>query len=102
MNPDLIVWPEASTPYALNQDSAWVEELSSQTQTPLLIGAVLREMTIQFIIPFQKFFRKLVCKNNWYAKRILVPFGEYVPFPFKWIPGVRKLVGPVGSFKEGK
>ena len=27
MKPDLIVWPEASTPYALNKDAAWVEEL---------------------------------------------------------------------------
>ena len=100
MNPDLIVWPEASTPYALNQDSAWVEELSSQTQTPLLIGAVWKgedsiHNTISEVLP------EAGVQDNWYAKRVLVPFGEYVPFPFKWIPGVRKLVGPVGSFKEG-
>lgn len=100
MNPDLIVWPEASTPYALNKDSAWVEELSTQTKTPLLIGAVLKDddlihNTIAEIHPENGF------KDNWYAKRVLVPFGEYVPFPFKWIPGLRKLVGPVGSFKKG-
>jgi apolipoprotein N-acyltransferase len=100
MNPDLIVWPEASTPYPLNKDSAWVEQLSRQTQTPLLIGAVLKgydsiHNTIAEILPDTGF------KDNWYAKRVLVPFGEYVPFPFKWIPGLRKLVGPVGSFKKG-
>lgn len=101
MNPDFIVWPEASTPYALNQDSAWVEGLATQSKTPLLIGAVLRDAdsiynTISEILPDTGF------ENNWYAKRILVPFGEYVPFPFKWIPGLRKLVGPIGSFKEGQ
>ena len=101
LNPDFIVWPEASTPYALNQDSAWVEGLATQSKTPLLIGAVLRDAdsiynTISEILPDTGF------ENNWYAKRILVPFGEYVPFPFKWIPGLRKLVGPIGSFKEGQ
>ncbi|MBT3668046.1 MAG: apolipoprotein N-acyltransferase [Opitutae bacterium] len=100
MNPDFIVWPEASTPYALNKDTAWVEQLADETQTPLLIGAVLKDAdsiynTISEILPKSGF------KNNWYAKRILVPFGEYVPFPFKWIPGLRKLVGPVGSFEKG-
>ena len=100
MNPDLIVWPEASTPYALNKDTAWVEKLASETKTPLLIGAVLKDAdsiynTISEILPETGFM------NNWYAKRILVPFGEYVPFPFKWIPGLRKLVGPVGSFQKG-
>ncbi len=100
MNPDVIVWPEASTPHALNKDSPWVEDLSRQTKTPLLIGAVLKGEdaiynTISEILPQTGF------ADNWYAKRVLVPFGEYVPFPFKWIPGLRKLVGPVGSFQEG-
>jgi apolipoprotein N-acyltransferase len=100
MNPDLIIWPEASTPYALNKDTAWVEQLASETQTPLLIGAVLKDTdsifnTISEILPQAGF------QDNWYAKRTLVPFGEYVPFPFKWIPGLRKLVGPVGSFEKG-
>ena len=40
--------------------------------------------------------------SQWYAKRILVPFGEYVPFPFRWIPGLRRLVGPVGNFTSGE
>ena len=32
----------------------------------------------------------------------MVPFGEYVPFPFRWIPGLRRLVGPVGNFTSGE
>ena len=100
MEPDLILWPEASTPYALNKDKLWVEELSKKTSTPLLVGSVLRDggavyNTISEILPNSGF------QNNWYAKRTLVPFGEYVPFPFKWIPGLQKMVGPVGNFQSG-
>lgn len=100
MKPDLIVWPEASTPYALNKDSTWVEELVKQASIPLLIGAVLKEKesiynTISEVLPDSGF------KDNSYAKRVLVPFGEYIPFPFTFVPGLRKIVGPVGSFKKG-
>ena len=40
--------------------------------------------------------------EEWYAKQILVPFGEYVPLPFSLIPGVTRMVGPVGSFTSGQ
>ena len=38
---------------------------------------------------------------EWYAKQVLVPFGEYVPWPFHWVPGLKKMVGPVGNFSAG-
>jgi apolipoprotein N-acyltransferase len=100
MEPDLIVWPEASTPYALNLDPLWVEELARESGIPMLIGAVVKEEgssfnTISKVLPGEGVF------PEWYAKRVLVPFGEYVPFPFRWLPGLRKLVGPVGNFGEG-
>jgi len=101
MKPELIVWPEASTPYALNKDHKWVEELSTNTSTPMLIGAVLKNEesitnTISEILPDSGF------ENNFYAKRVLVPFGEYIPFPFKYFTEIRKLVGPVGNFDKGE
>ena len=37
MEPDLILWPEASTPYALNKDKLWVEELSKKHQLRYLL-----------------------------------------------------------------
>ena len=100
-NPDLIVWPEASTPYPVNLDPLWVEDLVRETGIPMLIGAVVREEgqafnTISLVTPENG------VSPEWYAKRILVPFGEYVPFPFRWIPGLRKLVGPIGTFGEGE
>lgn len=100
MKPDLIVWPEASTPYPLNNDPVWVESLARKAMVPILLGAVLKKQeliynTISEVLPNGGF------ENDYYAKRVLVPFGEYIPFPFKFVPGLRKLVGPVGSFKKG-
>ena len=40
-------------------------------------------------------------QSEWYAKQVLVPFGEYIPWPFSLIPGIKKMVGPVGSFSAG-
>ncbi len=100
LRPDLILWPEASTPYALNLDRAWVEQLSKKIGIPLLVGSVIQEdeasyNSMVYVDP-QKGMNP-----EWYAKQILVPFGEYVPFPFSLLPGLRKLVGPVGNFSPG-
>ncbi len=100
MKPDLIVWPEAATPYALNKDKIWVEELAKKTSVPMLIGSVLREGGLIYNT-ISEVLVKSGFNDNWYSKRTLVPFGEYVPFPFKWVAGLRKLVGPVGNFESG-
>ena len=41
-------------------------------------------------------------QKEWYAKQVLVPFGEHVPFPFRMIPGLSHLVGPTGNFTVGR
>ena len=88
-------------PYPVNLDPLWIEDLVRETGIPMLIGAVVKEEeqsfnTISMVSP------KEGVSPEWYAKRTLVPFGEYVPFPFRLIPGLRKLVGPIGTFGEGK
>jgi len=100
--PDLIFWPEASTPYAVTEDKAWVESISKRTNIPLLVGAVAKS-------PSKTSSYNAVClvdpdqglDSGFYAKRILVPFGEYVPDALAWFPGLDKLVGPTGSFEAG-
>lgn len=101
LKPDLIIWPEASSPYPLNLDRLWAEELSKETQTPILAGSVIREKdtsynAMVYLDP------QSGMDSRWYAKQVLVPFGEYVPNPFAYIPGFRKLVGPVGNFLAGE
>lgn len=100
LNPDLIIWPEASTPYAVNLDRQWVENLAKDANCTLLIGAVVKEgdfsyNTISEVSPDSGL------NPERYDKQVLVPFGEYVPYPFRWIPGLSKLVGPVGNFSSG-
>ena len=48
LNPDLIVWPEASTPYPINLDRNWVENLCKDTGIPILAGAIIREEEISY------------------------------------------------------
>ena len=94
LSPDLIVWPEASTPYPVNLDRAWVEKLSKDIDIPILAGAIIREEDLSYnsVVMIDP---KEGLESEWYT-RTLVPFGEYVPFSF--VPGLSRLVGPVGNF----
>ena len=101
MKPDLIVWPEASTPYPVNLDRGWVESLSKDIDIPILAGAIVREEDFSYNSVVMISPEKGL-EPEWYAKRTLVPFGEYVPLPFSFIPGLSRMVGPVGNFTSGK
>ncbi|MDG1138740.1 MAG: apolipoprotein N-acyltransferase [Opitutales bacterium] len=100
MSPDFVVWPEASTPYALNLDSNWVKELVEETNTTLLLGAVVKEDFYSYNT-VAKVSPKHGIDPLWYAKRKLVPFGEYIPFPFNFFSALTRFVGPVGNFTSG-
>ena len=100
LQPDLIVWPEASTPYAVNEDREWVEKLVNEINIPLIIGAVIRGENGSYN-SVVKISPKDGLGEAIYTKQILVPFGEYVPTPFNLIPGLEKIVGPTGNFKKG-
>ncbi|MGC4074829.1 MAG: apolipoprotein N-acyltransferase [Nibricoccus sp.] len=85
--PDLIIWPEAVTPYAVKGNDAvrgWTESLVVKTGSPLLMGSVAIENAGQadehwtnaaFVID-----PVVGLQSSSYAKRHLVPFGEFVPF----------------------
>ena len=100
LDPDLIVWPEASTPYAVNLDRKWVEDLAKEANCTLMIGAVVKEGEFSYNTVSQVTLEGGLNPER-YDKQVLVPFGEYVPYPFKWMPGLSKLVGPIGNFSSG-
>ncbi|OUU42830.1 MAG: apolipoprotein N-acyltransferase [Verrucomicrobia bacterium TMED56] len=101
LSPDLIVWPEASTPYAVNLDRQWVEDLSKEVSAPILAGAIVKEPEASYNCVV-KINPDTGLDSKRYSKQILVPFGEFIPFPFNYIPGIKRLVGPVGEFSSGK
>ena len=98
LGPDLILWPESTTPYPLRGgDSSmarFVGQLSARTKVPMLVGADAIERpdsghenyyNAAFVVDPQ-----LGVQTAYYAKRRLVQFGEYIP--------LRPIFGWIGKF----
>jgi apolipoprotein N-acyltransferase len=95
--PDVILWPEATTPWAVRGDDsvkAFVEHMAARAGAPLLLGSIAIEnagsgneqwLNGAFVVTPTKGLLP-----EYYAKRKLVPFGEYVP--------LRPLLGWIGKF----
>jgi apolipoprotein N-acyltransferase len=105
--PSLILWPEAAAPGWLKGDpqfQALLERLVARAQTPVLLGGVAFE---QAGTPQEKGYNgafvvtpDLGLQTAYYAKRHLVPFGEYVPFR-SLFPRLAKVVPIGGDFQAG-
>jgi apolipoprotein N-acyltransferase len=79
VRPDFILWPEAALPLALNnyRYTQLLTELAQGTQTTLVIGTINKHAegyTNGVAVVTSSGIQSPV-----YAKRHLVPFGEYVP-----------------------
>lgn len=100
--PDLIIWPEAVTPLAVRGDEsakAFVETLARRAGRPLLLGSIAVEGRGG---PDEAWFNGAFLATPsegvataYYAKRKLVPFGEYVPL--RPLLGWLEKVVPVGG-----
>ncbi|MBW8781068.1 MAG: apolipoprotein N-acyltransferase [Verrucomicrobia bacterium] len=97
--PDVILWPEATTPWAVkgNADTrAWVEHLAHAAGAPLVLGSIAIEPPARTGGEEDWFNSVFVIdpatglQPHSYAKRKLVPFGEFVP--------LRPLLGWLGKF----
>ncbi|HVU23205.1 MAG TPA: apolipoprotein N-acyltransferase [Opitutus sp.] len=97
LHPDLILWPEASTPWAVKGDNTvrdFVTYLAERAKTPMLIGSIAVEHPQA---PDEQWFNAAFVVDpttgvqaEYYAKRHLVPFGEYIP--------LRPLLGWLSKF----
>jgi apolipoprotein N-acyltransferase len=105
MQPEVVLWPEAVTPWpALGNDLMrdWIESVVDELGVPVLMGnlAVFREIPSWYNAAFVV-HPETGLDTEFYAKRKLVPFGEFVPLR-SWLPFIDKLV-PVGDdFQRGR
>ncbi len=96
-----VVWPEASTPFFLNRDSALSEpmrRLAAETHTPLVIGT--DEADGDKIFNAASTILADGRPGASYSKIHLVPFGEYVPLK-KILFFIGPLVQAVSDFTPG-
>jgi apolipoprotein N-acyltransferase len=100
-NPDLIIWPEAAVPVALEEGSDFYDKLKSLAQelkVSLVLGAVTSKDDIYHNSAL--LFSREGNILNRYDKLHLVPFGEYIPLK-KALPFLETVV-PIGDITAGK
>lgn len=99
---DVILWPEAATPWPIMgtpQMEARVARLVNEIGRPILMGNLAEDAVTgawsngAFLVE-----PGAGLSEQWYAKRELVPFGEYVP---PYLSFIDKVVPVGGSFLPG-
>lgn len=103
--PDLILWPEASTPLPAPgspRGEAWLNGIVAEGGVPLVMGNLAVQPgpdgeaqwfnAVVFVDPVDGVSPEFV------AKRKLVPFGEAMP---AWLPFLDKLIPTEASFTPG-
>lgn len=105
---ELVLWPETVLPYALNYRTdlqAFLSGLAKECQITLAVGSFYRAESgeeynaLYFIDPDG------TIREEYYAKRHLVPFGEYVPMEqliAALIPPLAELSDLAGDLTAGE
>jgi len=79
---ELIVWPETAFPYRLNNSGMmknYVSSLAQECDVTLIVGALYEDDEERVYNAVYMVSPDGVISDTVYAKRHLVPFGEYVP-----------------------
>jgi len=105
-HPDLIVWPEAPSPFLENDPrfQKTIAAIAQSHQAPLIIGGLGADYS-QDQQQWMDYNAAMVFAPDGnrvgrYEKIHLVPFGEYIPFQ-QYLTFAHKLTGRVSSFTRG-
>ena len=104
---DLLIWPEAATPFFFEKELAYQTVVLStlrDNQTPLLFGSPTLRFEPDgspYLLNSAYMLSPEKLLTGQYAKRHLVPFGEYVPLK-SLLFFLEKLVVGIGDFKPGQ
>lgn len=97
---DLVVFPEACLPGVLNYDryiNEFLADIKKEMGSPVLLGsAVFRRRNLYNTV----LLLDLHGKEQFYLKRKLVPFGEFVPFR-KFLSSFINVLNEIGGFTPG-
>lgn len=77
---DLIIWPEAAIPLTMQEAAGFInslDEKAQKTKTQLILGIPVQAINGT---DYHNAIIMLGKDRGIYLKRLLVPFGEYVPF----------------------
>lgn len=101
---DLVLWPEAAAPWPVvgyPMMTERVRQLAEEIEKPILMGGLIFEREDDLWFNGVALFDPTSgLSGEVYKKRMLVPFGEYVPAPFDGI--AEKFVPLEGSFAPGE
>lgn len=103
LEPDLILWPESVTPFPIDGNDSvrrWTESLASEAGVPILMGNLARKDDGGWANIACVVYPEAGYNDAYYAKRRLLPFGEFMPFEERlgWLD---KIVPLPGSFQPG-
>jgi apolipoprotein N-acyltransferase len=100
--PDVVLWPEMPAPVYYFEDAALRDRLQNVARfvkAPLIIGTVGQNDKKAFLNSAIQISPTGELQGR-YDKIFLVPFGEFVPFPFKGLVG--KIASEIGDFEPGE